>query len=281
MWGVRATTSNAASAWQGCGTFGSLLAAVLAGVFAAWVCLIGPCCSSAAAQSEPPQEAIALYRSGRAHYDAGRYREAIVDLKAALALDPESPNLLYNVARVSELLGNLDEAIAYYTRYVGMLTDAENDERERIRAIVRRLEGARSEVSTQASQQTETLREVVYVEPTPSGQADALFWIVGGSGVALIGGSVAFGVMALIREDAASRFVIGQDGNASNRQTLVNQADGFALASDLSLGAGLAAVTTAALLYFLRNPERGEERHVQVSVSSDGHGGQLNVGGAF
>jgi len=281
MWGVRETTSNAASAWQGCGTFGSLRAAVFAAFFAVCACLIGPWCSRAAAQGEPPHEAIALYRSGRAHYDAGRYREAIVDLKAALALDPESPNLLYNVARVSELLGNLDEAIAYYTRYIGMLTDSENDERERIRATVRRLEGARSEVSTQASQQTETLREVVYVEPTPSGEADALFWIVGGSGVALIGGSVAFGVMALIREEAATKFVIGQDGSATNRETLVNQANGFALASDLSLGVGLAAVTTATLLYFLRTPESGEERHVQVSVSSNGHGGQLNVGGAF
>jgi tetratricopeptide (TPR) repeat protein len=281
MWGVRERTNSAASAWRRGGPSSALQAGFLPTILAAWIGLTVVWCGDACAQSEPPQEAIALYRSGRAHYDAGRYRDAIVDLKAALALDPESPNLLYNVARVSELLGNLDEAIAYYTRYIGMLTDAENDERERIRATVRRLEGARTEVSTQASQQTETLREVVYVEPTPSGEADALFWVVGGSGVALIGGSVAFGVMALIREEAASKFVIGEDGSASNRQTLVNQADGFALASDLSLGVGLAAVTTATLLYFLRTPEGGEERHVQVSVGSDGHGGQLRVGGMF
>jgi len=250
---------------------------------AASAILAGAWGSVACAQGEAPQEAIELYRSGRAHYDAGRYREAVVDLKAALALDPESPNLLYNVARVSELLGNLSEAIAYYTHYVGMLSDSdsENDERERIRTTIRRLEGARTELATRAAEQPETLREVVYREPPAAGTADSLFWIVGSGGVVLIAGSVVTGVLALLREDAAAAFVIGETGPADDRTVLIDQANGYALASDIMLVAGVSAVSAATLLYFLRTPEAPPERRVQVSVVGSSTGGLVTVGGSF
>ncbi len=273
MWGARESLPNAGQAqrkrWVGLVLLPMLLAAL---------CLLS---GSASAQSEAPQEAIDLYRSGRAHYDAGRYRDAIIDLKAALALDPESPNLLYNVARVSELLGNLDEAIAYYTRYVGMLSDAENDERERILATIHRLEGARTELSASASQQPETLREVIYREPPAAGTADALFWIVGGSGVALIGGSIVTGVMALSRENEVNKFVLGQDGNVATRNSLVDQANLLALASDIMLIGGVGAIATAVVLYFARTPEAPPERRVQLSVSGSRDGATLMLGGAF
>jgi tetratricopeptide (TPR) repeat protein len=69
----------------------------------------------------PPPEAIDHYSRGRAHYQAGRYREAVIELEQALALDPGSPNLVYNLARVYELLGRIDPAIANYERYRSML----------------------------------------------------------------------------------------------------------------------------------------------------------------
>ena len=53
-------------------------------------------------EREPPAGAIERYNRGRAHYQAGRYREALAELEKALALDPNSPNLVYNVARVYE-----------------------------------------------------------------------------------------------------------------------------------------------------------------------------------
>lgn len=273
MWGARESLPDAGQVqqrrWVGLVLLTLLLAA--------------PClnANTASAQSEAPQEAIDLYRSGRAHYDAGRYRDAIVDLKAALALDPESPNLLYNVARVSELLGNLDEAIAYYTRYVGMLSDAENDERERITATIHRLEGARTELAAHANQQPETLREVIYREPPAAGTADALFWITGGTGVVLIGGSIVTGVLALVREKEANKFVIGQDGNAAERAQLIHQTDTLALVSDLMLIGGIASLAGATALYFLREPEAPPERRVQVSLFGTRDGAMLSLGGAF
>ena len=57
--------------------------------------------------AEAPPEAKTHFDSGREHFRAGRYREAIVELKAALELDPDSPTLMYNVAYANELLGDL------------------------------------------------------------------------------------------------------------------------------------------------------------------------------
>src|SRR5262245_38941542 len=77
----------------------------------------------------PPPEALAHYNRGRAHYQAGRYREAVVELEKALSLDPQSPNLVYNVARVYELLGDMERSIAFYERYKRMLPAQEREER--------------------------------------------------------------------------------------------------------------------------------------------------------
>src|SRR5262245_24814610 len=56
----------------------------------------------------PPDAAIQHYSIGREHYQAGRYREALNELEQAVRLDPASPNLVFNVARVYELLGEID-----------------------------------------------------------------------------------------------------------------------------------------------------------------------------
>lgn len=278
MWVVGARLRKAARS----GGLGAWLSRVAMVACCVWICGASvPSAAAAQSQSEAPREAIELYRSGRAHYDAGRYREAIVDLKAALALDPESPNLVYNVARVSELLGNIDEAIAYYTRYVGMLSDADNDERERIRATIRRLEGARTELSERAGEQRETLREVIYRERPARGEADALFWIVGGAGVAMVATSIVTGVLAGVRSNTAKTFVIGEDGNYADRQNEVTQANNLALTTDLLVFGGVGALGAATLLYFLRRPEAPPEQRVQVSVAANADRGVLTVSGTF
>ena len=84
-----------------------------------------------AASTTPPSEALQHYNRGRQHYQAGRYREALQELEVAVNLDPSSPNLVYNVARVYELLGEIDQAIAFYRRYRDMLPANERAERER------------------------------------------------------------------------------------------------------------------------------------------------------
>src|SRR5687768_3439309 len=102
--------------------------------------------ASAQRRHEPPGEAVDYYQSGRRHFAAGRYREAVADLQRAREHDPNSPTLVYNLARVYELLGELDAAIESYEEYRRLLPSREREERARVAETVRRLRGARVEV---------------------------------------------------------------------------------------------------------------------------------------
>ena len=55
-----------------------------------------------------------LFAEGASLYKAGKYRPAIDKFEAAYALFPE-PNLLYNIARAYEALGDVDQAIVKFT----------------------------------------------------------------------------------------------------------------------------------------------------------------------
>jgi tetratricopeptide (TPR) repeat protein len=55
-----------------------------------------------------------LFAEGASLYKAGKYRPAIDKFEAAYALFPE-PNLLYNIARAHEALGDVDQAIVKFT----------------------------------------------------------------------------------------------------------------------------------------------------------------------
>src|SRR5882672_3966663 len=146
---------------------------------------------------EPPPEAIEHYQRGRDHFRAGRYGEAIIELKAALAIDPESRTLLYNVAYTSELLGSVDEAIDYYEKYQAALPESETKERQKTELTLRRLRGRRAEQASAPPAQT---------EPAPaaqasSGRADVWFWLSLGGGAAFLAGGAVTGVLALQREN--------------------------------------------------------------------------------
>ena len=230
-------------------TLGCLLAWSLAVTIPANLCW---------AQPSPPPEAVDLYLEGRALYQDGRYRESIARLKAALKLDAHSPNLMYNVARVNELLGNLDEAIAYYGRYLDTLERNQRDERADIKATLMRLHGARDEV--RAAAQPRKLKDLrVNTEDTPLGKADLAFWLTASAGAGLLLASGVTGWMALQRENDLVAFVLGSppqgDGPLTAKQSVAREADRLALTADVLLGAGLATVAGAALLYFLRDPE--------------------------
>ncbi|MCS6798034.1 MAG: tetratricopeptide repeat protein [Myxococcota bacterium] len=239
-----------------------------------------PCGGDAAAQARtPPAEAVRFYESGREHYMAGRYREAIADLERALVLDPGSATLAYNIARVHELLGELDEAIRYYQRYFTMLPPSEAEERQRVQETIRRLEGARRELGT-----GRTAREAPPLRPPPDerhaprwvttrGVADLAFWTVTGTGLALMAAGGILGGLAIDREAFAEQFVLGADGTLEERSALADEADRFAFGADLLLFAGAAALAGGLLLYVLRTETRevlpSEQARASVAVTPE------------
>lgn len=62
-----------------------------------------------------PEIADKYYESGRAHYNGGRYEQALEDLKFSYELYQEDPNSIYFLARTYHRLTDYENAATYYT----------------------------------------------------------------------------------------------------------------------------------------------------------------------
>lgn len=219
------------------------------------VLVLTPDLALAQDRAEPPPEAVEFYRSGREHYRAGRYRQAVDDLERALTLDPGSPTLVYNLARVHELIGDLDRSIRYYEDYLRLLPEEEAEERDRVITTLQRLQGARDQVGSIPATpgpppEVDEEREPRWVNER--GVVDGAFWLVAGGSAALLVGGAVVGIIALEQEGRAQDFVLGSDGPVEERDDIADRADHLAVAADVLFLAGAAAGVTAALLYALR-----------------------------
>ena len=84
-------------------------------------------------------------------------------------------------------------------------------------------------------------------------------------------------MIALQRQNDARDFVVGKDGTLDDRRSQADQADHFALASDVLFIGGAAALTGAALLFFLRDPDDTQERPI-AALQIDARGAVLSAG---
>ncbi|MET0340622.1 MAG: tetratricopeptide repeat protein [Polyangiales bacterium] len=223
-------------------------------------------------QRTPPPEALDHYTRGREHYQAGRYREAVIELEQARALDPASPNLVYNLARVYELLGRVDPAIANYERYRSMLPASEAAERNRVTGAIQRLRGARTELS---ARERDPARGPVLVR-SERGVADGAFWTLASISIAALAVGTVSGALALKSERDTEAFVLGRDGDVGDRERLARRADRLSVAADVSLAAGAVGGLTSILLYALR-----VRPVVQPGVRAGSSGLTLTLGGAL
>ncbi len=95
--------------------------------------------------AEPPQLeagapplAVQRYQNGRQLYGAGDLAGAAAEFRSALTLFPNSAKLAFNLARVLERLGEIQEASSMYRRYLGLAPQAED--RANIEALAAALE---------------------------------------------------------------------------------------------------------------------------------------------
>jgi tetratricopeptide (TPR) repeat protein len=224
-------------------------------------------CAQAAETSAvpPPAEAIEFYRIGREHFVAGRYREAITDLERALQLDPGSPTLLYNLARVHELLGELAEALRYYNAYSALLPATEREEHERVDETIARLEGAREhdQLATEPPHTPpEGFRLDQPVVTRAHGVADLWFWIAAGTSALSLVTAAVVGIVTLQQRASLDDIVVGNPDQCVAREECADSWDAradtvrdLALTTDILFALGAAAGVTAGLLYFLRTEE--------------------------
>jgi tetratricopeptide (TPR) repeat protein len=228
--------------------------------------------AAAVGSRDAPAEALDHYNRGRAHYHAGRYEEAVVELERALSLDPGSPNLVYNLARVYELLGDIERAISYYARYRSMLPVSELSERERVSGTIERLQGAKERLARRPRPSPAPPPRVT----TERGVADGAFWTLASLSIAALAAGTATGALALRAERDSRRFVLGLDGDLADRQKVARRADRLALVSDVSFAAGALGGLTSILLYALRT-----KAVLEPTVALEHHGLTLGLRGAL
>jgi tetratricopeptide (TPR) repeat protein len=199
------------------------------------------------------------FDKARAFYGQGAYREALVELEAAHALDPSAKDLVFNLGVVNEKLANIEEALTWFRLFTTM--DLTLQERERAGAYIRRLEGAKKELSTESTRSANALIEAPAPTPTappsPLSQAPSYGRFDGLTAGALTtaAGGLLFGVVMAVRakhDEPPATFTTGRDGSYDilvNEQTTAHRE---AVLADLGFGVALVGAVAAAYLYFGR-----------------------------
>ena len=233
------------------------------------------------------EAARAHFTKGRALYQSGAYREAIVELDAARALDPKAKDLVFNLGVVHEKLGDIDEALRYVRLYSQM--DLEPAERSRAESYITRLEGAKSEVlarkAAEAKQAAATAQGPAPQNQRVRGRLDVATVVVGAValGAAATGGVL--GVKAVL--DKPTNFVTGKDGTLADYQHLESTAHTEAVVADVCFAGAVVGAVAATVLYFARYRDvapaaaKPQARWLTVTPLVGPHAGVLSLGGTF
>lgn len=199
-------------------------------------------------------------------YRAGRYAEALEQLKRAAELDPNGKDLFFNLSLVHEKLGQLPEAIAALERFRELETDAK--ERDRARIIIERLRGAQQAARPEASPPP--------CEPSPAPEppraAPPNPVLIGAASVAAVSFVVGtiFGIKAL--SDDVSDAGTSDSVSVEQLRARGRRAEREALVADVALSVGLASSATFVSVWLLTPKE---------STGSAARGGGITLRGYF
>jgi tetratricopeptide (TPR) repeat protein len=211
---------------------------------------------------DPSTQAARHFESALDHYRAGKYQDALGELEEAYGLDPTGKDLVYNLAVVSEKLGRFDDAIHYLTRYLELETD--QNELERAKDAIRRLEGARAELSPASPKpRAEPCPPSPAPPIPPPGKLDEWVFAAGGLSVAALLVGTVFGVRALDRDPRGESTGDGVD--VDELESRVDEAANLARVADIAFAVSLLSGSGALLLYFGRTPEA--PRHAEFRLS--------------
>ncbi|MDC0676355.1 bacterial transcriptional activator domain-containing protein [Sorangium atrum] len=207
------------------------------------------------------ERATALHDEAQRRYQHGEYRAAIAKLEAAVALDPEGKELIYNLAMIHERLGEIDEAERYYRRYLDM--EALPKAREEVHAVLKRLKGAKRELASAKPPAPEKAASVStalpYLPRLPrppaavGGARPRATWLAVSGGIAagsLVVGGV-FAALAVARDPGADERT-GAGVSIADLQADASAAHRCAVAADVALL--VAGLSGAAALYLYLSP---------------------------
>jgi tetratricopeptide (TPR) repeat protein len=251
------------------------------------------------------------FERARTYYGQGAYRDAIFELEAAHALDPNAKDLVFNLGVVHEKLSDIDEALKWFRLYTTM--DLLPQERDRADAYVRRLEGAKKELEDKLAAEQRAAAEPIQPPPDSSvrppashlpsnagapalppprsapgsrgpapiaGRVDGL--TIGAASLSAAGlvlGAVA-GVKALADRPPPSS-TTSSEYSYEQFRSHVAQAHSEAVVADIGFGVALVAGVATAYLYFGRSRAPATATGSVVSVAPLSGGGALILKGRF
>jgi tetratricopeptide (TPR) repeat protein len=206
-----------------------------------------------AASEDPETGARRYFDRSLELYRAGRYTEALEQLKRAASLDPGGKDLFFNLSLVHEKLGQLPEAIAALERFRELETEAK--ERERARLTLDRLRGAQ-EAGETARRAPPPCAPKVAPSPQAARPKPPLSpTLVGVASVAvasLVVGTV-FGLKALADDVKGER--TSDSLSVEQLRARGQRAEREALVADVAFALGLASATTFVSLWLSSPPE--------------------------
>jgi hypothetical protein len=230
-----------------------------------------------------------LNESGAKHYADRSYRRAIEKFIEAYAIDHD-PNLLFNIARCYEELGETDAAIEKYRAFVAA-PGADTDGRLRAQESLKALEKLRAEGPAPSARDTEGSTTPAAAPPAEPGAAgepsgSVLPWVALGAGVVAAGLGTTFYVLGVRDHDRVTNAPGYGDASGVHPMTerearsLVASGDTKKVVGGIGLGLGGALVATGAVLFLSGNkgaPARDASaltftvdpspRHVSLAVS--------------
>jgi tetratricopeptide (TPR) repeat protein len=206
---------------------------------------------------EALDKAESFFFSGLDHYRQGRFEQSAVDFQKAFTLTHHR-DLLFNIARSREQLGDTAGAIEWYRTY---LTTKPADETAMIHRI-RQLGGDPSPVSKSAVQAKANMKVEEVVDEQGAGVAP---WAALGLGAVGLGLGAFMGMQALDEAALARGSEI-----RSVAQRHKDEAESKALLADVSFAVGAAAVGAAVYFWWSADQEAAASGSVQVGVVPGG-----------
>jgi tetratricopeptide (TPR) repeat protein len=217
------------------------------------------------------KQAMALHDEAWALYEEGHYRAAIEKLEAALRIDPDGKELVYNLGLLHEKLADVKQAEAYYRRYLEMETDPKS--RSRTQAALHRLEGMEKELTPPPLPPPPASAPAPPPPPPPPRPVRP--WVIAtgsAAGVALLLGSI-FGLSALSKNPGRGA-TTGPGVSIGDLQAAARDAHDDAIVADASFLIMLAAAGTATFLYLSTprapaadGPRRGGPASTSVAMA--------------
>jgi tetratricopeptide (TPR) repeat protein len=241
------------------------------------------------AQQAESFEAV-MARAGE-RYEAKDYAGAIEDFKRAYEIKPVS-NLLYNIARTYEKLGQFEEAVTYYERFVNepeVSVEARTDALARLKALrevvaLRKQEAdakrkaeedkLKAEEAARKAAEEEERRKKLAALPPPKPDRTMSYIFMGAGGLALVGS----GVFALMASGAHGDFE--DAATLADRRSAASDGQTYSVVADSLLGVGVVLAAVGVVFFFTAEPEQGEAAttlRVMPAVGADRAAVQLRL----